>query len=663
MADHGFSSTSCGGAGGFGPERPGGQGLDPEQEESGNRAIVALLSDPGTCEHVDLVLTWRETTAQRPAAYEAWGRRGMVRFVRRIAADGALAFDVIETVGENPLARQDANALRSVEEESRASAAGGFDAADPATRYIGSAQQSHPFAFERIAQLFDSPNAPDLVISPEDFAQGIQPGQHGALNVRQSRAPIWFSGPGVRPGVIDEALPAVDIAPTILAAAGFPLIDGADATGRSSSERGRPPDVRLRRQDGRAREEILLPDGARARRVHLFNLDGLSHTELERRLANDSAALPNLRRLRARAAVFASGSIVNFPSITWPSHTTIGTGTWCGHHDVVNPSYWLREKRELISPQGQQVKTEGFVSPSVETIFEAFHRVRGASAMGAAIYEPLGRGADHAVLEGRNLGRRDHVKALTAECLADCDPRWERDGPDAVARESTLDARGVAQVIDLYSNPALEPPSCVMHELVLTDGVGHDYGPHGSGIEAALDESDRRIGRVLDVIDARGLFDETLFVVTADHGMSPQDVALRANPSRHVERIGMAATVAEPMIWLHDLRIAIERAADGRTARVLVCENDALPSGERPPVEGAEVIVEAHAPQTEGQPRRVAGGRTGPGGVFGFSTPSDLDARDLAVVVRAEGRNPRRVRLDGRALAIDAAAVLYTNRT
>ena len=29
-----------------GPERPGGQGLDPNQEESGNRAILALLTDP-----------------------------------------------------------------------------------------------------------------------------------------------------------------------------------------------------------------------------------------------------------------------------------------------------------------------------------------------------------------------------------------------------------------------------------------------------------------------------------------------------------------------------------------------------------------------------------------------------------------------------------------
>ncbi len=53
----------------------------------------------------------------------------------------------------------------------------------------------------------------------------------------------------------------------------------------------------------------------------------------------------------------------------------------------------------------------------------------------------------------------------------------------------------------------------VYHELALTDGAGHDYGPHSDGLADALAESDRRIGRVLDLLEAEGLFDETLFVV------------------------------------------------------------------------------------------------------------------------------------------------------
>ena len=69
-----------------GPERPKGQGLDRHQEESGNRAIALLLTHPTVGEQVDLVLTWREADGDRPEAYEAWSRRGMVRFRRVITS-------------------------------------------------------------------------------------------------------------------------------------------------------------------------------------------------------------------------------------------------------------------------------------------------------------------------------------------------------------------------------------------------------------------------------------------------------------------------------------------------------------------------------------------------------------------------------------------------
>jgi len=642
----------------LGPERLRGQGLDPEQEESGNRAILALLSDPEVADQMDLVATYRSEEGDEPGAYEVWAARGMVRFRRLCRDDGSLDYQIIERIGENPIGRQDPDALRTIAEEKEAARLSGFDAEDPARRFIAPEHQSYPFGYERLAQLFDSPNAPDLVISPRDWCQGVQPGIHGGLQVRQSRGPLWFSGRGVRPGRFELAARAVDIAPTCLAALRFPAIDGADASGRTSSERGVAPDVLLARQDGRILREILDPSSNPPNRLYFFLLDGIHATELEDRLESDPDALPQLRRLRARAAVLASGSIVSFPSITWPSHTTIGTGTWCGHHDVVNPTYYLRERREFVSPQGQQERTEGFVSPRVEGLYEAFHRVKGGEALTAAIHAPFGRGADHAVLEGRNLCDRARLKALNAELAADQNPRWRADGQRTVERESVADSRGLAQVIELVSRGDLPAPSLVYHELIVTDGAGHDYGPHHQGLRDALDESDRRIGRVLGLLEKAGLFEETLFVVTSDHGMAPQDVALAANPARHVERIGMAARVAEPMIWLRDMAVAVERAADGRTARVIVSDSDALASGERPAIAGAEVIAELHEGGAA-RARELVRGRTGEGGVFGFSTPSEIASERIAISVRHPGLNPRRIRLDGKRLAVDLRAALY----
>ncbi|MBK8331832.1 MAG: hypothetical protein IPL07_05475 [Acidimicrobiaceae bacterium] len=112
-------------------------------------------------------------------------------------------------------------------------------------------------------------------------------------------------------GTHDLAVRSIDIAPTCLAALGFPLIDGEDATGRTSSERGAAPDVLLARQDGRVVGEVLDGAGRQPRRLYVILMDGMHQTELDDRLANVRCA-PHLRRLRARAAVLTGSSIVNF---------------------------------------------------------------------------------------------------------------------------------------------------------------------------------------------------------------------------------------------------------------------------------------------------------------------------------------------------------------
>jgi hypothetical protein len=638
-----------------GPERLAGQGLDTAQEDSGNRAIHALLSPEGVGDQVDLVLTWRDGRGDEPGAYEVWSQRGMVRFRRAIGDDGTLQFDLIEVIGENPVANQDPLALATLADERRAATASGFDADDPDRRFIAPEHQSYPFAYERIAQLFDSPHAPDLAVSPRDWCSGTSPGTHGALHVRQARAPLWLSGPGVRVGRHDLAVRSIDIAPTCLHALGFPMVDGADATGRTSSERGVEPDVLLARQDGRVVHEVLSADGPQPTRLYVFLMDGMHQTELQDRLERDPDGLPHLRRLLGRAAVLAGGSIVNFPSITWPSHTAIGTGTWCGHHGVVNPTYHLRDERRTVSPQGLQVGTEVFASSSVESLWEAFHRV-DPDAFTVAVHAPFGRSAKHAVLENRNLCDRARVKELTAELAVDMHPRWPGEHP-AVASESLLDTRGMAQMVELLTRDDLPAPRFVYHELAVTDGAGHEYGPHSDGVNDALDETDRRIGRVLALLDQRGLFDETLFVVSADHGMAPQAIELRANPAAHVLTAGLEAVVAEPMIWLSDLHVEVERSADGRTGRVAVFDNDADTSGERPAWPGAEVTVELHS--EGGAPRRLARDLTDANGFVAFATPSNIDSGDITVAVHAAGRNTRRLRLDGSNLAFDVRQALY----
>jgi Type I phosphodiesterase / nucleotide pyrophosphatase len=625
-----------------GLERRGGQGLDPNQYDSGDATILALLAETPAADFVDLAITWRAD------AYEVWSRRGMIRFKRFADDRGALSFDVVEQVGENPIANQDPFIVSTIDEELDAAARSGNPTNDPNRAYFEPHVISHPYAYERIAQLFDSPRAPDLIVSPRAYAYGIQPGQHGALDVVQCRAPLVFSGPGVRRGMFKLNACQVDVAPTIARIVGMPKIAGLDASGSSAQ-------VYLKRQDGKPLDEIIDDDAGRPKRVYMILLDGLSHSELCYQLDNNPGAIPNLAGLVERGAMLSRGSIVNFPSITWPSHSTILTGAWCGHHDVVNPTFHLREHRETVPIQGNVFETERYLSPDVETLYEAFKRAGGEGTITASIHEPQGRGADHAVFERRIVGDKTRLKALTAEMVSDVSPRWADDNMAAMTREEIVDIRGMAQVINLFDHCGDEAPVFVAHEFVLTDGAGHDYGPHHDGLREALYRTDKRIGAVLEMFRARGLFDSTLFVVTSDHGMAAQRVELKANPAREPERAGIQGVFAEPMIYLRDLRVELERARDLRSLRVTVLDNDHLPDGEHPPLAGARITLNGRGGAV------LAESRTPESGRVAFATPADVSDTELTVSIELKGFNSRKLKADGTSLAKDIRQILYAN--
>ncbi|HUO05042.1 MAG TPA: alkaline phosphatase family protein [Candidatus Binataceae bacterium] len=623
-----------------GPERKGGQGLDAHQDESGNRAILALLAKPPAADQVDIVATWRN------GAYEVWSRRGMIRFHREVDDRGALSFKIVEQIGENPLANQDPYIISTIEEELEAASASGHPTTDPNAAWLEPHVVSHPYAYERIAQVFDSPRGPDLIISPKAYTYGIQPGQHGALDVVQSRAPLVFAGPGVRRGRFQLGSRAVDIAPTIAKLMRFPEIDGRGAAGT-------PSRVYIKRQDGAPLDGIIDASEPPPARAYMFLLDGLSHSELCYQLENNPGSIPNLAGLVARGAMLSHGSIVNFPSITWPSHSTILTGAWCGHHDVVNPTFHLREHRETVPIQGNIFETERFLNHDVETLYEAFKRVAGPGAITASIHEPQGRGADHAVFERRVVGDKKRLRELTQEFISDVSPRWMADNKAAMYREEIVDLRGMAQVLNLFEHAGEKAPVFVAHEFVLTDGAGHDYGPHHEGLREALYRTDARIGAVLDLLRKRGLFDSTLFIMTSDHGMAAQQVELKANPACEPAREGIKGVFAEPMIYLRDLRVELERSRDLRSMRVTVLDNDHLPEGDHPPVTGVHVSLRGSGDAI------LAEATTSDDGRAVFATPANAADSDLTLRVEHPDFNHRTMRADGSAIAPDPRKILY----
>jgi hypothetical protein len=649
---------------GGGPERPGGQGLDANQEESGNRAIAALLTDPVRGPQTDLVITYRD------GAYEVWAKRGMIRF-QRFYGDGGYDYRIVEQIGDDPVADQDPTALATLAEELEAAAKSGYSGTDPAQAFVEPGHVTYPLAMERIAQLFDSPNAPDIAISPKSYAFGRQPGQHGTLDVVQSRGPLVFVGPGIKPGVTDAICTQVDVTATLALLLGLPLIDGKDASGRTSSERGVGPDVYLKRQDGKPLLDILDRDSdgnlqRKPERVYIMLLDGLSNTQLLERLEKDAESIPNLKRLVEEGLMFRHGTLVTFPSITWPSHNSLGTGAWCGHHDIVNPTYYLRESRQTVTPQGMQFDTAKFLSDGVETLFEAVNRAYGKwdgtrGAFTAAINEPCARGANHASLERRLAVDVERLRELTQARYEDTSPRWREDGQEDVYRYSRIDTQALAQALLLFEDEGHPPPMFTYHAAFLSDAAGHEYGPHHDAMRTALMEADKRLGEILSLLERRGLLGSTLFVITADHGMAPIDTALAANQVQAVLDAGLKAVVPAPFVYLLDMEVVLEPAMDGRTVTVTVLENDADSHGEKPPVAEAEVRVigERLRQPAPGGGAVLAEARTDAFGVAGLPLPADADPAKLVVSVHSDRFNARHLRLDGSNVVEDLRERLY----
>ena len=89
--------------------------------------------------------------------------------------------------GRDPIARQDVDAFSPLSEEL-------------AQRRPRNEGNRYPYAYSSVAQLFDDSRAPDLAVvhspSPNWEERGGHRGEHGSLDLVQSRAPLSFA---VRP--------------------------------------------------------------------------------------------------------------------------------------------------------------------------------------------------------------------------------------------------------------------------------------------------------------------------------------------------------------------------------------------------------------------------------------------------------------------------------
>lgn len=483
-------------------------------------AALAILADPALEPVVEMVLTVRD------GAYEARNAHGRVRFRRRRAGSG-YTFEVVATDGRNPLEDQATDRFAGAE-------------AEAARRFPTKAENSYPHGYEQVSQFFDAPMAPDLCVvhsAAHNYDdRGGHLGEHGSLDVTQARAPFVLAGSGVRAlGMVDRACRLVDVAPTLALLLGLPVGPG---TGHNGSPR---PDAFLARQDGEAMADLVDTTAGPPRHLIGFLLDGCNPNTLYRLAA--SGAAPNVARLMAMGTAFRHGAMAGMPTVTLANHTSLLTGAYPGHHHILHNAWWDRRSGRVVTTNSPATWPTAMqhLAPGVETLFEAIGR-HWPDAFSAAVNEPAETGAGYSTFD---FFRRGDVPAFPP-------------GPEAVRHanlhhatglgdyrfNTLIDHMAVEQAVGIWSGHfqgrAYPKPKFMWVSFQLTDAASHAGGPASEIAEAAIADTDARIGDILSAVERAGAVDDTAFVLLADHGMEETNPAVRGDWDAALAAAGIA---------------------------------------------------------------------------------------------------------------------------
>ena len=510
--------------------------LSAVQVSARRESVVTALTSPDLASIVDLVV-WVEADrmggpGDGPVAMAA-SHVGRVR----LHPDGR--HEVLE--GLDPITSEDPMAFLPYDRE----------CADPGPRT--SWENSYPYAASRILSLFADPTrSPDVAVmhTPRHFfpEQGGHVGEHGSLDVIQSRAPLVLSGRGVATlGVVDAHARLVDVCPTLATLAGVPAADLRDAGGDPL--------------DGRALTTYLGGEPLVEPAVIGILWDGAHCGDLLH-LA-ESGELPGVARLINNGVALRGGAVAHFPSVTLTNHTSLLTGLGPGRHGVLGNVFYDRATGERVVANDSATwhRSAEWLRPAVRTVFEMVNSLvppgepnpadptPGGSRPSpgrdsprtACVNEAVDRGADYSTM----AMIRDSGISSGAAGLGD-------QLPDAATSSHLQDRAHLAdsyyswctQVDDLGLDQmralwgSLESaPTLTWWASVVSDAGHHAGGPRSDIARDSLRDSDSRLVSFLDHLDGLGITDQVTFLLTADHGFEGSDPSVTGSWRPALERL------------------------------------------------------------------------------------------------------------------------------
>ncbi len=218
--------------------------------------------------------------------------------------------------------------------------------------------------------------------------------------------------------------------------------------------------------------------------VILISIDGFRADYLEKYPA------PNLSLL-ARQGVRAKWMTPAFPTLTFPNHYTIATGLYPDNHGIVGNNIYAPEFKQTFTMSKREEVQNGrwwLGEPIWVTAEKQGQRT-------AAFFFP----GTEAEIAGKRLS---HWKTYDEKI-----PNFER----------------VDTALAWLDLPIEKRPTMVILYFSDVDHAGHEAGPDSEDVKQSIAKVDQSLGRLVEGLKSREIFDRVNLILVSDHGMARVD--------------------------------------------------------------------------------------------------------------------------------------------